>query len=80
MITLVILGIVAGPFVAMALTGGVGLVVALIIGLPLVLIVLWAIDGLTGSFFSTLYTLFYFELVEPAAAPAVPPQPSELPA
>jgi hypothetical protein len=79
-ISLIILGIVGGPFVAMAIMSTTGLVVALVIGLPLVLLVIWVIHGLTGSFFSAMYTLFYFELVEPSATPAAPAQPTGLPA
>jgi hypothetical protein len=78
-ISLVILGIIGGPFVAMALLSTAGLVAALLIGLPLVILVMWVMNGLTGSFFSAIYTLFYFELVEPSAAPFAPPQPTGLP-
>lgn len=73
-VSLIIFGIVAGPFIAMALLSTSGLVIALGIGLPLVLVVSWVINGMTGSFFSALYTLFYFELVEPTAMPAAPAQ------
>ncbi|HVP06550.1 MAG TPA: DUF948 domain-containing protein, partial [Candidatus Acidoferrum sp.] len=70
LVAMMIIGLAAGPFIALALTSTTGLIVAIVLGLPIVLIVMWVISGFLGAFFSSLFTLFYFELVEPSAAPA----------
>ncbi len=70
MVGIMIIGLAAGPFIALALASTTGLIVAILLGLPIVLIVMWVISGFLGAFFSSLYTLFYFELVEPSPAPA----------
>lgn len=57
--------LIAAPFIAMALSSTGGKVVAILLGLPLVLAVLLVVEGITGVFLNSLYTLFYFGLVEP---------------
>ncbi len=61
----VIIGIIALPFVPMALHGGAGLVMALVLGIPLILVFMLVFDGLFGTFSNAMYTLFYFALLEP---------------
>ena len=41
------------------------LVLGIILGLPVTIF----LSGFTGTFFTALYTLFYFELVEPTPVP-----------
>ncbi len=69
------------PFIAVAF---VNLIVAIILGVPVVLLILLVVDGLTGSAMHLMSTEFYFQLLEegkPAAAPpmtdagTVPPPP-----
>ena len=64
------LGLVAGLEPIAALFAG------LILGLPISLV----LGGILGVFFTNLYTLFYFELVEPvqAATPQIPPMAQPL--
>lgn len=69
MLALVLISIVAAPFIAMAIATSTGLVMALAVGLPLVLLIMIVLDGLFGTFYHSLYTLFYFALLEPATAP-----------
>jgi len=69
----VLILLIAAPFVAMALSSTGGKIVAIILGLPLVLAVLLVIEGIAGVFFNCLYTLFYFGLVEPNGVAAAPP-------
>jgi len=66
--------LIAAPFIAMALSSTGGKIVAIILGLPLVLAVLLVIEGIAGVFLNSLYTLFYFGLVEPNGDVAAPPQ------
>ena len=61
---LVILGIIAAPFIAMALAAEGGLIPALVFGIPTVLLVMLVLDGMLGSFFHSAHTLFYFRLLE----------------
>ena len=72
--------IVGAPIAGIAFLSGLGLVPALVlaflIGLPVSIVV----GGFTGAAMTNLYSLFYFELVEPSApaqaGPAIPPQPA----
>jgi len=68
----VIVGLPIG-FIVMAM--GVSLVPAIIIGMILGLPISFVVGGFLGTVFANLYTLFYFELVEPAGVqqPAVAP-------
>ncbi|MFH1687449.1 MAG: hypothetical protein ABIE70_08015 [bacterium] len=65
---LIIFGIVAVPIAALNLLAGSGWVATvtalILVGIPLSLVV----GGFTGTVSSNLYTLFYFELVEPSRA------------
>ncbi|PWB74366.1 hypothetical protein C3F09_04000 [candidate division GN15 bacterium] len=69
--------LVAAPFVAMALSSTGGKIMALLLGVPLVLVLLLIIEGISGVFLNCLYTLFYFGLVEPDGL--VAPQPQDTP-
>ncbi len=56
----------------------VGLILALILGIPVLFLVLILFNGIFGTFMSAIYTLFYFELLQPgqpitAAYPGQPP-------
>ncbi len=66
--------LIAAPFIAMALSSTGGLVVAIVLGVPLVLAVLLVIEGIAGVFLNCLYTLFYFGLVEPNGVAAAASQ------
>jgi hypothetical protein len=68
---MVILGIIAAPFIAMALAAEGGLIPALVSGIPIVLVVMLVLEGMLGSFFHSANTLFYFRLLEiPVQQPA----------
>jgi hypothetical protein len=71
--TLVIVLFTVMPFVAVAF---VNWVVAVVIGVPIVLLILLVVEGFTGSAMNLMTTEFYYQLVElnqPATAqPAVP--------
>lgn len=76
---LVLAAVIAVPFVAMALTSTAGLVIAIGLGIPAVLLLALLVTGITGAFTNTMYTLFYFDLLaslqtpSAATAPAGPP-------
>lgn len=87
--TFIIAASIVLPFVAVAF---VNLLLALLAGIPLVLLVLLVIDGFTGSAMHLMTTEFYFQLLEEGTAVAVatppgyepppppaPPPPSENP-
>jgi hypothetical protein len=72
------LAALAAPFVAIAFIPNFGLILALVLGIPVVFLVLVLFNGVAGSFLSAIYTLFYFELLQPAtpitiAYPGQPP-------
>lgn len=80
LVFLVILGALAAPFVAIAFIQPppVGLILALVLGIPVLFLVLILFNGVFGTFMSAIYTLFYFELLQPgqpitAAYPGQPP-------
>lgn len=78
-LALLVILMVGLPVIAAWETGGVGVAIAIVIGLLIAFPVLLAIGGFTSTAMHGLYTLFYFELVEPreraeAARPS-PPQP-----
>lgn len=57
--------LIAAPFIAMALTSTAGIVGAIILGVPVVAAVVLVLEGFSGVFLNSLYTLFYFGLVDP---------------
>ncbi len=70
--TLVIVLFAVMPFVAVAF---VNLIIAIVIGVPILLLILLVVDGLTGSAMHLMTTEFYFQLLEegiPTAAPSMP--------
>lgn len=73
---LVLAAVLAVPFVAMAFTSTAGLVLAIGIGIPAVLLLALLVTGIAGAFTNAMYTLFYFDLLDsmqaPQAAPAKP--------
>jgi hypothetical protein len=75
MCVILLLLIIAAPFIALALTSTTGIIVAIAVGLPIVLFILLLSEGISGSFKSSLYTLFYFELVEPKVNVVQTPPP-----
>ncbi|HQL24855.1 MAG TPA: hypothetical protein PKY95_10605, partial [candidate division Zixibacteria bacterium] len=64
--------VMAIPFVLLAMSSSAGLIAALAIGIPLFWLVSLPAGGFLGAVFETMYTLFYFRLLEPipAGAPA----------
>jgi hypothetical protein len=72
---LIILSLSLAPFAALATVPHFGLLIALILGIPVGLLVLVVINGFSGAFISAIYTLFYFELLQPSE-----PVPFVLPA
>lgn len=60
------------PFIAVAF---VNLIIAIIIGVPVVLLILLVVDGLTGSAMHLMSTEFYFQLLEEGKPAVVPPMP-----
>jgi hypothetical protein len=70
MLFLVLAAIIAVPFVAMALTSTAGLVIAIAIGIPAVLLLALLVTGVTGAFTNAMYTLFYFDLLDSMQPPA----------
>lgn len=62
--------IMAVPFALVASSSDGGLLLALIIGLPVLGVVALPISGYLGAVFESMYTQFYFRLVEPRPAGA----------
>ncbi|MBN1211763.1 MAG: hypothetical protein JXA92_04235 [candidate division Zixibacteria bacterium] len=69
----VIVGLPIG-FIVMAM--GVSLVPAIIVGMILGLPISFVVGGFLGTVFANLYTLFYFELVEPGGVQQPMPAPA----
>lgn len=61
---MILLTIIAAPFIAMAIAADGGLLPALLLGIPIVGLVMLVLEGLLGSFFHSAHTLFYFRLLE----------------
>lgn len=72
MATFVVFVFAVMPFVAVAF---VNLLVAIIVGVPVVLLILLVIDGLTGSAMHLMSTEFYFQLLEKGKPMPTPPMP-----
>ncbi|MCK4573852.1 MAG: hypothetical protein KAU36_05750 [candidate division Zixibacteria bacterium] len=79
---LIVWGIFGVPIAAAVYALGLGTIAAIIAGLFMGLPISLILGGYIGTFFSSLYTLFYFELLEPgrimihsAPPPDYPPQP-----
>ena len=64
-VAVMIVLLIAAPFIAMALSSTAGIVGAIIFGVPVVAAVVLVLEGFSGVFLNSLYTLFYFGLVEP---------------
>ncbi len=76
----IIFAVLATPFVAMGLISTAGLVAALVFGIPLFLVLSLPVSGFLGAAFESMYTLFYFRLVEPhpqTVMTATPGNPGE---
>lgn len=76
--TMIVL-MLAAPFVAMWFSSTAGKVAAVVLGVPVILAVLLLIEGISGTFLNSLYTLFYFGLVEPDGITATGPTTNEIP-
>lgn len=78
-VSLIVWGIFGLPLAAIGLVADMeplrALILGVIVGLPISLIV----GGFMGVFFSNLYTLFYFELVDPASRRGIQAPPTTAP-
>ncbi|MDH4157301.1 MAG: hypothetical protein OEW00_08510 [candidate division Zixibacteria bacterium] len=77
LLAMIVWGIIGIPIAAVVLASGLGWVAAIFLGLLLGLPVSLVVGGFTGTVLTNLYTLFYFELLEPhrtqpAASPSRP--------
>ena len=63
--TMIILLIIAIPFIALGLFTGPGWIIGLVIGIPIFLLIMLPFSGFLGAVFEGINTLFYFRLVEP---------------
>lgn len=72
MATFIIIIFTVVPFVAVAF---VNIILAIIVGVPVVLLILLIVDGLTGSAMHLMSTEFYFQLLEEGKPTAAPPMP-----
>jgi hypothetical protein len=76
LLALIVWGIVGIPIAAIVIASGLGWVAAILLGLLLGLPVSLVVGGFGGTVLTNLYTLFYFELLEPhRTQPAVTPPP-----
>ncbi|UCG62236.1 MAG: hypothetical protein JSV52_02820 [Candidatus Zixiibacteriota bacterium] len=78
-VSLIIWGIFAVPVAAVGLIGDMNPIQAILMGIVAGLPISLVIGGFLGVFFTNLYTLFYFELVEPSVVPVAqqpPPAPT----
>jgi hypothetical protein len=73
--TLIIFTVISIPFVLIAMQSTTAFVISLIVGIPLFLLVSLPLSGFLGAAFESIYTLFYFRLVEPAQKPQPPAPP-----
>ncbi len=73
--TLIIFSVIAIPFVLIAMQSTTAFVISLIVGIPLFLLVSLPLSGFLGAAFESIYTLFYFRLVEPTGRPEPPSPP-----
>jgi hypothetical protein len=81
MATTVIMLIFGGPAFLTAIAGGIEFTVSMLVAVLITWPVLLVVGGFTGAATFNLYTLFYFELVEPRQQQAIqrheqPPAPS----
>ena len=77
LLALIVWGIVGIPIAAIVIASGLGWVTAILLGLLLGLPVSLVVGGFSGTVLTNLYTLFYFELLEPPRKePAVTPPPA----
>jgi hypothetical protein len=70
--TFIVIAFAVMPFIGLAF---VNLVLAIVIGVPVVLLILLIVDGLTGSAMHLMSTEFYFQLLEEGKPVEVPPAP-----
>ncbi len=70
---LILLVILAIPFVGLAVFSNASLLLSIPLVIPLLFLLSLPISGFLGAVFETMYTLFYFRLLEPA--PQVSSQP-----
>lgn len=68
--TLLVIFVAIMPFVAVAF---VNLIIAILIGIPVLLLILLVVDGLSGSAMHLMTTEFYFQLLEEGKPADVPP-------
>lgn len=62
---MVVFGIMSIPFVLVASASTIGLIMALAVGLPILMIIMLPVSGFLGTAFEAMYTIFYIRLVEP---------------
>lgn len=67
------------PIAAMGFLASMDIITALLAGIAVGLPISFVVGGITGVFFTSLITLFYFELVEPRKAPAAQMPPAAAP-
>jgi hypothetical protein len=73
---LAVFGLMSVPFIFIASASTTGLIMALAIGLPLLMILMLPISGFLGTAFEAMYTIFYIRLVEPQKTTNSPEQTS----
>jgi len=71
--------IFALPIAAIGFMGSMDVVTAMVMGVIVGLPISFVVGGFLGVFFTSLITLFYFELVEPKNVPAAQPPPAAAP-
>lgn len=77
-VAVMIVLLIAAPFIAMALSSTAGIVGAIIFGVPVVAAVVLVLEGFSGVFLNSMYTLFYFGLVEPDGVAGSHPSAGEV--
>ncbi len=73
---LAIFAIMSVPFILIASASTAGLIMALAIGLPILMIIMLPVSGFLGSAFEAMYTIFYIRLVDPQGVSSEPAQTS----
>jgi len=68
---MVVFGLISIPFVLIASTSTIGLIMALAIGLPILMVIMLPVSGFLGTAFEAMYTIFYIRLVEPQGTSSV---------